>query len=270
VAKKRHPARLVLLGSPVSNSLSPVLQGAALAAAGIRLSYEALDVEPDRLEKVIQELKSSRGAGNVTRPHKVAVHDACDTLTPIARRVAAVNTFWVEEGQLHGDNTDVEGFDAAARSLLRNDTSALDVVLLGAGGGAAAVLAALEHWPRARVTIISRNPERAALLARRYPDVARVETDAYRAVAGTRLIVNATPVGQHDDLHPLEVSAIPRDAAVIDLVYRKGGTPWIKALREKGNPAQDGMPMLLEQGALSFRRWFGIEPDREAMRRALL
>lgn len=267
---KKLPARLVLLGSPVHNSLSPVFQRAALAAAGIRLSYEALDVGPDRLTGVIEEIRRTNTAGNVTRPHKIAVHDACDALTPVAQQVGAVNTFWTEDGQLHGDNTDVEGFDVAARVLLRNDTSALDIVVLGAGGAASAVLAALEHWPHAKVAIVSRNPERATRLARRYPDVARVETDAVRTVAGARLIVNATPVGQHDDLHPIAVSAIPRDTAAMDLVYRQGGTPWVRALREKGNPAQDGLPMLLEQGALSFRQWFGREPDREAMRRALL
>jgi shikimate dehydrogenase len=116
VAAKRHPARLVLLGSPVSHSLSPIIQGAALAAAGIRLSYEALDVEPDRLAEVIAELRTINAAGNVTRPYKTAFHDACDALTPMARKVGVVNTFWVEGGRLDGDNTDVEGFDDAART----------------------------------------------------------------------------------------------------------------------------------------------------------
>jgi shikimate dehydrogenase len=119
------------------------------------------------------------------------------------------------------------------------------------------------------VTIISRNPKRAGLLAARYPDVAHPETDARRAVARAKLIVNATPVGQHDDSHPVDASVIPSGAAVMDLVYRRGETPWIRAVRARGNPAQDGMPMLIEQGALSFRQWFGIEPDREAMRRTL-
>lgn len=266
---RNHPARLLLVGSPVSNSLSPTFQRAALAAAGIRLSYDPLEVSPAGLAEVIAEIRSSNAAGNVTSPHKTAFHDACDALTPIALRVGAVNTFWVEGDQLRGDNTDVEGFDVSARALLRNDMAGVEVVVLGAGGAASAVLAAVERWPRSRVAVISRNPERAALLARRYADVARVETDARRAAEGARLIVNATPIGQHDDLHPLDVSVIPADAAVMDLVYRRGETPWIKALRARGNAARDGMPMLLEQGALSFRQWFGRDPDREAMRQSL-
>ncbi len=269
---RRLPARLVLLGSQVGDSLSPTFQRAALAAAGIRLSYDALDVAPDHLPAVIEQIRLENVAGNVTRPHKTDFHDACDVLTPIARRVGAVNTFWMEGDRLHGDNTDVDGFEFAARELLGGEISGVQVLLLGAGGAAAAVLAAIERWPggRARVGVVSRTPARAALLAGRYPDVARVETDPRRAAAHARLIVNATPVGQHDDLHPLEVSAIPREAAVLDLVCRRGETQWIRALRARGNAARDGMAMLLEQGALSFRQWFRVEPDRAAMRESLL
>ena len=85
------------------------------------------------------------------------------------------------------------------------------------------------------------------------------------------LVINATPVGQREAEQPMDVGLIPKTAAVMDLVYhRGGGTPWVKAARKRGNPAADGLPMLLEQGALSFQRWFGIEPDREVMRQSLL
>lgn len=263
------PKRLVLLGSPVSQSLSPALQRAALEAAGIEVSYDAIDVAPENLAALIQDIRSSNTAGNVTRPHKIAFHDACDELTPIARRVGAVNTFWLDGDRLHGDNTDVEGFDVTARALLGDVTDGISVVLLGSGGAASAVLAAIGRWPGASATIIARNPDHATRLAQRYLDVARVETDARRAVERARLIVNATPLGQHDDQHPLDVESVPAEAAAIDLVYRRGETPWIKALRARGNPAVDGMPMLLEQGAIAFRRWFGREPDRDAMRRSV-
>jgi len=84
------------------------------------------------------------------------------------------------------------------------------------------------------------------------------------------LIVNATPVGQQNDDMPIEISKIPKKAAVMDLVYRRGATPWVKAARKRGMRAADGLPMLIEQGALSFTRWFGREPDREAMRQSLV
>jgi shikimate dehydrogenase len=264
------PGRLALLGNPVSHSLSPILQNAALAAANIPLDYEALDVPARSLKRVLRELKAARGAGNVTIPHKIAVFDLCDEVTDLSERVGAVNTFWTEQGRLHGDNTDVGGFDAAARALYGDEPTGAHVLLLGAGGAAAAVLAAIEGWTDARVSVFNRHVERARVLAERFPDVARVETNLSRAAQQATLVVNATPIGLHDDEHPLELSLISPQTAVMDLVYRRGGTAWVRAARVRGHRAADGLPMLLEQGALAFRCWFGIEPDREAMRRALI
>ena len=264
-----RPGRLVLLGHPVSHSLSPVFQNAALKASNIPLVYEALDVTGRELRSVLRQLKASNAAGNVTIPHKIAVHDLCDDLTDLAAKVGAVNTFWFDSKKLHGDNTDVGGFDAAARALLGDETAGARIVVLGAGGAAAAVLAAVEDWPDAKVTVVARHKERAAALAKRFPDVARAEKSVERAVRAATLIVNATPVGQQDEDQPLDVSLIPKSAAVLDLVYRRGGTPWVKAARVNGIRAADGLPMLLEQGALAFQRWFGREPDREVMRLSL-
>jgi shikimate dehydrogenase len=259
-----------LLGNPVSHSLSPIFQNAALKAAGIPLAYEALQVSEPKLRPMLRDLRRVSAAGNVTIPHKVDVHDRCDELTDLAMRAGAVNTFWFESGRLHGDNTDVGGFDAAARALLGGEPAGARITLLGAGGAAAAVLAAAEAWPGATVSIVARYAARAEALAQRFPDVGRIEKSLKRALADAILIVNATPVGQHDDAQPIDVSNISKSTAVMDLVYRRGGTPWVKAARESGNRAADGLTMLLEQGALSFRRWFGIDPDREAMRQSLL
>jgi shikimate dehydrogenase len=205
----------------------------------------------------------------VTIPHKTTVHDLCDELTELAAKVGAVNTFWVESNKLHGDNTDVGGFDAAARALLGGEMVDARVVVVGAGGAAASVVAAVEDWPGATVAVVARHSARAAALAKRFPDVARAEKSVELAVRNATLIVNATPVGQHDEDQPVDVALIPKSAAVLDLVYRRGGTPWVRAARENGNRAADGLPMLLEQGALAFQRWFGKDPDREAMRLSL-
>jgi shikimate dehydrogenase len=265
-----NPGRLVLLGHPVSHSLSAIFQNAALKAAGISLVYEALDVSAGGLRTALRQLKALNAAGNVTIPHKIAVHDACDKLTDLAAKVGAVNTFWFESGKLHGDNTDVGGFDAAARALLGGDLTEASIVVFGAGGAAAAVLAAIEEWPDARATIVARNNEQAIALASRFQDVARAERTVESSIRGATLIVNATPVGQGDEEQPIDVALIPKSAAVLDLVYKRGGTPWVRAARKKGIRAADGLPMLLEQGALAFKCWFGREPDREAMRQSLL
>jgi shikimate dehydrogenase len=263
------PSRLVLLGHPVAQSISPRIQNAALRSAGIALTYEARDVPPAALDGVLQELAAERGAGNVTIPHKEAVAARCARLTPLAGRVGAVNTFWHESGQLVGDNTDVGGIDASVRALLGDDVRSARVALIGAGGSAAAVLAAAEGWGAARVTIYNRHMDRARGLAARFPGVAEVAASLSDALRGATLVINSTPVGMHDHALPVPLELIPPGAAVFDLVYRAGETAWATAAREAGHRAADGMGMLVEQGALAFTRWFAREPDRAAMWRAM-
>ena len=263
------PGRLVLLGHPLSHSLSPRFQNAALVAAGIPLRYEAVDVEPTAFEDVVATLKGQNTAGNVTIPFKERMHDACDVLSPLAQRVGAVNVFWIDEdGRLVGENSDVGGFDAAVATLLGGCPRDITVGLLGAGGAAAAVLAAVETWPGCTAHVYNRTPERARLLCERFGAVAQ-PVDDVGVIAGAQLVVNATSIGIRDDAYPLSPSLIAPGAAVIDLVYRPGETAWIRALRARGHRACDGLPMLIEQGALAFERWFGVAPDREVMWRSV-
>ena len=264
----RLPGRLVLLGHPVSHSLSPRFQNAALRAAGIPLVYETLDVEPEALAATLGALARDGASGNVTIPHKEAVAALCDRRSPLADRCGAVNTFWHDDGALIGDNTDVGGVDAIAGALLGETRRSARVALLGAGGSAAAVLAAAERWGAAHVRLYNRNMERAHALASRFASV-EVVSSVDEALDGATLIVNATPVGLRDDDFPVAIERIPNGAAVFDLVYRTGETAWVRAARNAGHRAADGEGMLVEQGALSFKLWFGIEPDRNAMWSAL-
>jgi shikimate dehydrogenase len=272
------PSRLVLLGHPVAHSLSPVMQQAALAVAGIAARYEAIDVPADGLAETVERLRADRTAGNVTVPHKERMAALCDMLTPIAMAVEAVNTFWVEpDGRLVGDNTDVDGFDFAARFLLDGQVEQARVLLLGAGGSAAAVLEAVSGWPHARVTVAARTRERAEELADRHPRLCDVvdftpelvSPVGVEVLAGATLIVNATPLGLDGGAMPVDPALVPAQCAVMDLTYRRGRTPWINALRARGHRAEDGLPMLVEQGALAFERWYGVPADRVAMLRAI-
>ena len=262
-----RPTRLVLLGHPVGHSLSPRMQNAALRSAGIPLEYTALDVAPAQLSATLDDLIAAGAAGNVTIPHKEAVATRA-SLTPLAQRVGAVNTFWTQGGVLHGDNTDVHGFDAAVRALLGAPPKGR-VVVLGAGGAAAAVLAAVEGWHEATVLVHARNAERVALLCARFPRIAAPAPALTEALEGAALVVNATPIGLTDDQHPVALDRLPRRAAVVDLVYRVGGTAWSRAAAELGHKSCDGLPMLVEQGAAAFERWFGVRADRAAMWRAV-
>lgn len=268
------PARigqLVLLGHPVAHSLSPRFQAAALRAAGIPIDYGARDVAPNALAEVLATLAATRCAGNVTVPHKERVAERCAVLSPLAARVGAVNTFWHDRaGAMVGHNTDVGGFDAAVRAVVNPLDGPASVALVGAGGSAAAVLAAVAGWPGAGVRVWSRRPERAAALAAREPGVATAVSTLADALDGASLVVNATPLGlRAGDPPPVAVERLPPGAAVYDLVYAPGRTAWVRAARASGHPAEDGLEMLVEQGALAFACWFGREPDRGAMWDAL-
>ena len=260
------PSRLVLLGHPLGHTLSPAFQNAALRTAGIPLTYSALDVPPHRLGETLEALIAEGAAGNVTVPHKPAVAARCDDVSLLAARAGAVNTWHVEDGRLVGHNTDVGGFDRAARELLEHDPDGLAIAVVGAGGAAAGVLAAIETWPACRARLWNRSADRAATLAARFAPVARAVGSLDECLAGATLVVNATSLGLHDDdALPVDVDRLPRGAAVLDLVYRPQETAWVRAARARGHRAADGLSMLIEQGALAFERWFGFEPDREAM-----
>ena len=259
------PGRLVLLGHPVAHSLSPRFQNAALEAAGIPMVYEALDVPEAMLDETLRVLVATNGAGNVTIPHKEAVFAQCARRTPVAERVGAVNTFWVEDGALIGHNTDVGGFDAAVRHAFGVPPVGAVVAVLGAGGAAAACLAAVERWPGASAFIASRNIARADRLVARFARIATRADDYAAAVLRADVVINATPLGLQGEPGPVDPAVLRRGTKVFDLVYQRGGTRWSLRARARGLPAADGLRMLVEQGALSFERWFGIAPDREVM-----
>jgi shikimate dehydrogenase len=257
----------VLLGHPVGHSLSPRFQTAALVAAGLDVTYTAIDVEPDAVAATLRGLVAEGVAGNVTVPHKEAVARLCHQLTPTAKRVGAVNVFWVDDGRLVGDNTDVGGFEAAVIGLRGEPVrSGGRVAVLGAGGAAAAVLAAVAAWPGVEARVWNRTASRAVRLAERCGAAAVGRIEA--AVEGAALVVNATSIGLDGTEQPVSVALLTREADVIDLVYSPNETAWVRAARAAGHRAIDGLAMLIEQGALAFERWFGRVPDRDAMWRA--
>jgi shikimate dehydrogenase len=275
VAREQPPA-LVILGHPITQSRSPVFQSAALAHAGLAVNYERWDTPPEALDATLARCAAGRIGGNATVPLKELVFARCARVSPVAAQAGAVNTFWFEQGELIGHNTDVDGALATIDALCPDGLTG-PVVLLGAGGSAAAVLVALTQRTPAAVTIVARTPDRAHALLERTgvaaPLPAHVvaphETRAATALREAALVINATPLGMRDDTMPVPVDALGQHAAVYDLVYRDGGTAWMRAARTRGLRAEDGTRMLVEQGAAAFRCWFGIEPSREVMWRAL-
>lgn len=264
----KRPKRLVLLGRSLGHSLSPAFQNAALEQAKLPLRYELLDIPGSALDATLEELASQSAAGNVTVPHKQEVFSRCDRLLELAKRAGAVNTFWFEHGELVGDNTDVAGFQAAARQLLQREPQGITVGVVGAGGAAGAVLTAVESWKDCRALVHNRTRERAIALCARFSSVAQPSDNAELAREAD-VVVNATTIGLRDAAFPIDPSRLRSSTMVLDLVYRRGETAWVQAVRARGLHAMDGLVMLIEQGAAAFERWFGFPPDRDAMWRSV-
>lgn len=261
---------LVLLGDPVAHSLSPVLQNAALCAEGLDAVYVALRCDAQDVPSLIRAIARAGGGGNITVPHKATALQAIDRRTNAVERTGACNTFWSESGRVHGDNTDVAGFAAALHGLIP-DAAGMRVLLLGAGGAAHAAACALIDAGVDTVDVLNRTTARAARLCTRLDPAGRslrVVTHIDRAPFD--LIVNATSLGLHaDDPLPIEPGGLARARALIDLVYRAGGTPLVRQASAAGIRAIDGLEMLLQQGAAAFECWWQRPAPLEAMRRAV-
>jgi len=259
-----------LLGDPVSHSLSPAFQNAALRAAGLDGVYVALRCAPSEVAGLIRGIAQAGGGGNVTVPHKEAAAAAVDRRTATVERTGACNAFWLEDGEVWGDNTDVAGARAAIRAVV-GDVAPESVLVIGAGGAARAVLCALEGSAR-RVTLLNRGLDRAHELAARFASESlRIDVlslDADLTDRGFDLAINSTSLGLRPT-DPLPPTGGARFAAALDVVYAPNGTRWVQHLRARGIPAADGKEMLLQQGAAAFRRWWHVEPPIDAMRAAL-
>lgn len=265
---------IALLGDPVGHSLSPVFQNAAFDAAGVDGVYVALRAPAGEVPGLIRGIALSGGGGNVTLPHKELAARTVDRASDAVLRTGACNTFWAEEGQVFGDNTDVSGVAAAMRRVLGGPPAGARVLLLGAGGSARAVVAALVDEGAGRLEVLNRTPQRAAPLVALAAEAgleAATVPDPHR-LRGERfdLVVNATSLGIRDD-DPLPLDPITgiQAVAVLDLVYSRHSTAWVRAWSERGVPAADGLDMLVAQGAASFERWWGLPAPLEPMYRSL-
>jgi shikimate dehydrogenase len=264
----------LLLGDPVEHSLSPRFQNAALRDRAIDAVYAALRCDSASVAPLIRVLCRAGGGGNVTTPHKAAAAAAIERPSAAVVRTGACNTFWGDDGVICGDNTDVHGFIVAAAKLLPSLKGA-SVLVLGAGGAAAAaVVAAIDARAQA-VQILNRTGTRADELARSLdPDGSLVRVCRSVDVVERQsfdLVVNATSIGlPHGDALPLDLSRVGTVRAVLDMAYGHGRvTPFVAHARALGIAAGDGREMLLAQGAASFVRWFGEPAPHAAMRDAL-
>jgi shikimate dehydrogenase len=262
--------RLALIGHPVSQSLSPLMHNAALEAIGSTVRYEALDVLPENLPAILQELSHTRCGGNFTIPHKKTAMRSMRVVSDVAHSVGAVNTFWSDGyGAIDGDNTDVTGFEKSIEEMLGETPKEIRVAVLGAGGAAAAALAAIDRWPGATASVHARDLARAMSMRMRHSAVVRACSMRDPCLADADLVVNATPIGMGNDEVPVDLAQLKPGAAVFDMVYGRDETRFVREARVSGHNAMDGLRMLLHQGVAAFNLWFGDDPPAEVMWRAL-
>jgi shikimate dehydrogenase len=270
---------VVLIGHPVAHSLSGAMQQAAFDAVGIDATYELLDVKPIDLPEAIGQLRTEDFLGaNVTIPHKERVVPLVDRLTEEAHATGAVNTITKEGKRLIGHNTDVPGFKVALDKLVGRQKMPRHAVVLGAGGGARAVVYGLITEGFQRIIVFNRHLHRAEGLVRHFAkSAAHMELRAMpwhesvieAELAKTKLIVNATSVGLHGDESPILGELIPPDLFVIDLIYNPTRSALLREAAAAGNTVMNGELMLLHQGAAAFTLWTGRPAPLELMQQKL-
>lgn len=269
------PNRFAIIGNPLDHSLSPAMHNAAFRVAGIDARYEAFPLDSRDLPRGVRQLRHEGYTGfNVTIPHKESILNYLDEIDRDAADIGAVNTVVQSDGILKGHNTDITGFERALESL-HVDLVSLKAVVFGAGGAARAVVHALLRLG-GQVTLVNRDRERARRLARqavRPVDIRKSDDPALlEAIERASLLVNATPLGMG---HLAERSPLPPDGrlipgtTVLDLVYGHR-TPFLNLASLSGCRTMDGLEMLVQQGAESFRLWTRVGPDIEVMRQACL
>ena len=270
--------QLGLIGHPLGHSLSPKIHTAALNACNLQGDYSLFPISLDDkqgLKDLLNRVRSKEIHGlNVTIPHKQNMIELMDELTPTAQAIGAVNTIYLRENKLIGDNTDAAGFLADLRKFVNKYTSRQvdkDALVLGAGGSARAVVYALlnDGW---NITLAARRIAQAELLADSFTNYElRIMTFDLRPLTFD-LIVNTTPLGMTPNI---KTSPLPENITlspttiIYDLVYNPRETKLVKDARQQGCHATTGLGMLIEQAALAFELWTGHNPSRETLRASI-
>ena len=273
---------LALIGNPVSHSLSPVMQNAAIKYLGLDLIYMAIPCKNEDLGIVINSLKKMNCKGlNITIPFKQKIFDCCSEISPVAKKVKAINTLKLKDNKSwSGTNTDIDGFIYPLKKLdLIKKTS----IILGSGGAARSVIQGLINLKFSKINIISRNKNSLNELIRDFENEIKIEgflNTNYKIenlINETDLVVNTTPVGMskttNNDELPFGESFwknINSNTIVYDLIYNPSPTPFLKFCDKKGCMTIDGVQMLIAQGAKSLSFWTdGLEVPFEVMHDAI-
>ncbi len=275
---------IALIGNPVTHSLSPIMQNAAIQYLGLDLIYIAIPCKDEDLRLVINSLKKINCKGlNITIPYKQKIFDLCDEVSPIANKLQAINTLKLtSDREWSGTNTDVEGFVYPLKAI---NLTKKQAIVLGSGGAARSVIQGLINLNFSKITIITRNKKSLNELMKNFADQSEIKglinTDEQinNVIEATDLIVNTTPVGMKTESNR-ENNVLPygenfwkslnSKTIVYDIIYNPAPTELLKYCERKGCRTIDGTQMLIAQGAKSLSFWTnGLEVPFEIMGNAL-
>lgn len=268
-----------IIGCPVSHSMSPAMQNAAMTSCNLDFVYVPFAVAPERLGEAVAGLRSLGVHGfNVTIPHKTAIVDFLDLLDKSAEDAGAVNTVLNDNGRLIGFNTDGAGLLRSLADDLDYIPGSGSIVLIGAGGAARGAVAALCQTEVPRIIIVNRTLDTALALQKeminRFPEkvIEVVEKNRLNCdfLSSSSLLINTTSIGMNSDrIDFLDLSKLAKSAKVYDMVYSPAISPLLYDASGKGHKVANGLGMLAAQGELAFNIWTGRNPPQGLMKRVL-
>lgn len=268
-----------LLGHPVGHSMSPLMHNDAFKQLGINGYYHAFDVTEDQLKEAVEALRVLNISGfNVTIPHKVEIMKYLDGIDEEALMIGAVNTVVKMEGRLIGYNTDGRGYLTSLLKHLPKPLAESNVLVIGAGGAARGVVTAIANDGVASLTIANRTIEKAIQIKENYQRYreAKIATmsiqEAEVHLGNFDIIINTTSLGMSPNVEqiPISIENIKPTVVLSDLIYNPLKTKWLQLGEEKGAIIHNGVGMFVEQGALAFQKWTGLEPDTTRMTKIVL
>ena len=264
-----------VIGDPIDHSLSPNIHNAAFRHLKLDHTYIAYKIPAGELSAGIEALKTIKIAGfNVTIPHKIEMMKFLDEMDTTCKVIGAVNTVLNEDGKLKGYNTDMIGFldPIKKKNLAIKDSQ---VLLLGAGGAARAIVTAMVKEKAGKITIVNRTLENANRLAEFAKksggdaDTVSIQ-EANKLITDYKFIINSTSIGMRNEPSPISTENISKDSIVYDIVYQPINTDLIKKSKENGATIIYGYQMLLSQAACSFEIWHKMEAPYDVMKKTLL
>ena len=249
--------KYLVIGNPISHSLSPKLQNYWLKQNNIDAVYDKIKLEEKEIKGIVQDIRKQKIVGcNITVPFKKKVIPFLDSLSTEAEKTQSVNTITFEKGNLIGHNTDIFGFDKAIRSLNFN-MKGKKILILGAGGVVPSIIFAIKEMGASEITISNRTKQKAENLKILFKELNILE---WGNITNFDVVINATSLGLNNEKINLDFSKVGKNKLFYDVIYNPAETNFLKEGKKLGNITENGEKMFIYQASEAFKLWHGIEP----------